>query len=74
VRSLDRLVSVERFPLRTSLWEILGAGQLLEIFTQSAAPAGDPFPLVARFGFCVFKQKYRTLRPGGNKQANVWYY
>jgi len=52
----------------------MGAGSTLGIFTQSATPAGDPFPVVARFDFCVLKQKYRTLHPGGNKQANVQYY
>jgi len=74
VRSIDRLDSFERFPLHITLWEGLGAGQRLGDFTQSATPAGDPFSLVARFGFCVLKQKYRTLHPGGNKQANVQYY
>jgi hypothetical protein len=44
VRSLDRLDSVERFPLRTTLWEGLGAGQRLGDFTQSATLAGDPLP------------------------------
>lgn len=74
VRSIDRLDSVERFPLHTSLWEVLGAGQLLGIFTQSATPAGDSFPLVVPIRFLRIKQKYRTLHPGGNKQANVQYY
>ena len=49
-------------------------GKFLGDFTQSAAPAGDPFPLVVPVRFLRIKQKYRTLHPGGNKQANVQYY
>ena len=64
VRSIDRLDSVERFPLRTSLWEVLGAGQLLGDFTQSAAPAGDPFPLVVPVRFLRVKTKIPNIAPG----------
>jgi hypothetical protein len=49
-------------------------GQLLGILTQSAKPAGDPFPLVVPVRFLRIKQKYRTLHPGGNNQANVQYH
>ena len=49
-------------------------GQLLGIFTQSAKPAGNPFPLVVPVRFLRIKQKYRALHPVGNKQANVQYY
>jgi len=48
-------------------------GKFLGDFTQSAAPAGDPFPLVVPVQFLRIKQKYRTSHPGGNKQANVQY-
>lgn len=75
VRSIDRLDSVERLPLRTSLWE--GDGCKVNFWEFSREQQHMPAihsPWLCRFGFCVLKQKYRTLHPGGNKQANVQYY
>jgi len=75
VRSIDRLDSVERLPLRTSLWE--GDGCKVNFWGFSREQQHMPAihsPWLCRFGFCVLKQKYRTLHPGGNKQANVQYY
>ena len=73
--SIDRLDSVERLPLRTSLWEGDGCKVNFWEFSrdQQHLPAIHS-PWLCRFGFCVLKQKYRTLHPGGNKQANVQYY
>ena len=72
--SIDRLDSVERLPLRTSLWEGDGCKVNFWEFSrdQQHLPAIHS-PWLCRFGFCVLKQKYRTLHPGGNKQANVQY-
>ena len=73
--SIDRLDSVERLPLRTSLWE--GDGCKVNFWGFSREQQHMPAihsPWLCRFGFCVLKQKYRTLHPGGNKQANVQYY
>ena len=72
--SIDRLDSVERLPLRTSLWEGDGCRVNFGDFHAISNTCRRSIPLAARFGFCVFKQKYRTLHPGGNKQANVQYY
>ena len=75
VRSIDRLDSVERLPLRTSLWE--GGRCKVNSWGFSREQQHMPAihsPWLCRFGFCVLKQKYRTLHPGGNKQANVQYY
>jgi len=75
VRSKDGLDSVERLPLRTSLWE--GDGCKVNFWGFSREQQHMPAihsPWLCRFGFCVLKQKYRTLHPGGNKQANVQYY
>ncbi len=73
--SIDRLDSVERLPLRTSLWEGDGCKVNFWGFSrdQQHLPAIHS-PWLCRFGFCVLKQKYQTLHPGGNKQANVQYY
>lgn len=74
VRSMDRLVSVERLPLRTSLWDCDRCKVNLWGFSrnQQHLPAIHS-PWLYPFGFCVLIQKYRTLHPGGNKQANVQY-
>jgi len=70
VRSSDRLDSGERLPLRISHWEG-GYWSTLGDFLafRRSTPSGCP----VRY-FYVLKQKYRTLHPGGNLQANVWYY
>ena len=74
VGSMDRLVSVERLPLRTLLWEGDRCKVNLWGFSrnQQHLPASHS-PWLYRFCFCALKQKYRTLHPGGNKQANVQY-
>lgn len=70
VYSSDRLDSAERLPLRISQWEGGNRSTFGDFYAyRRSTPSGCPVQY-----FYVLKQKYRTLHPGGNLQANVWYY